>query len=138
MTLGIRFFAAHTAAVAALVALSACGGGGSSPTAPAPGGGSPGPVGATITIGANGAVSPVQVSVAVGQSVNFVNNDSRVHDMTSDPHPTHTDCPSTNAVGLLSPGQTKITNAYTTARTCGFHDHGNPNDAALMGRVVIQ
>jgi plastocyanin len=138
VTLAIRSLAAQTAAVAALVALSACGGGGSSPTTPTPGGGSPGPIGATVTIGANGAVSPVQVTIAVGQSVNFVNNDSRVHDMTSDPHPSHTDCPSANAVGLISPGQTKATNAYTTARTCGFHDHGNPNDAALMGRVVIQ
>jgi plastocyanin len=124
-------------AAAALVALGACGGG--SPGGPSgTGGGSPGPVGATVTIGANGAVSPVQVTITTGQSVAFVNSDSRVHDMTSDPHPTHTDCPPTNVVGLISPGQSKITNAYTSSRTCGFHDHGNPENTALQGRIVIQ
>jgi plastocyanin len=138
VTLGIRLITVQATAVAALVALAACGGG--SPTSPSSGPvtGSPGPVGATVTIGANGAISPVQVTIAVGQSVAFVNNDSRVHDMTSDPHPTHTDCPQTNAVGLMSPGQSKNTNAFSTARTCGFHDHGNPNDTNLIGRIVIQ
>ena len=63
-----------------------------------------------------------------------MNNDSRVHDMTSDPHPTHTDCQEINAVGLLQPSQTKLTNALNTARTCGFHDHGLPDDTGLQGR----
>ena len=67
-----------------------------------------------------------------------INNDSRSHDMSSDPHPAHTDCPSMNAVGNIWPGQTKLTNAFTTARTCGFHDHDNPDNAALIGRIVIQ
>jgi plastocyanin len=129
--------AAQMVVAAALVALGACGGG--SPSSPSnPISGSPGPVGATVTIGANGAVSPVQVTITNGQSVTFVNNDSRVHDMTSDPHPTHTDCPQTNVVGLISPGQSKNTNAFTTSRTCGFHDHGNPDNTALQGRIVIQ
>jgi plastocyanin len=126
------------AAAAALAALGACGGGGSPSSPSSPGTGSPGPVGATITIGANGAVSPSQVTIGNGQSVTFVNSDSRVHDMTSDPHPTHTDCPQTNAVGVISPGQSKTTNAFTTSRTCGFHDHGNPENTALQGRIVIQ
>src|SRR5687768_658787 len=111
--------AAQTVAVAALVALAACGGGGS-PGGPSPNpGGGPGPVGATVTIGANGAVSPTQVTIAVGQSVNFVNSDSRPHDVSSDPHPAHSDCAQTNTIGLLSNGQSKTTNAYTAARTCG-------------------
>jgi hypothetical protein len=58
--------------------------------------------------------------------------------MESDPHPAHTDCPSMNAVGLLSAGQTKLTNAFTAARSCGFHDHNNPDSAGLQGRIVIQ
>ena len=120
---------------------AACGGGGGSPTTPGGGGsgsGSPGPVGATVTIGANGVVTPTQVTVSVGQSVTFVNNHDRRHDVTSDPHPTHTDCPPMGPVGNLTAGQTKTTNAFTTARTCGFHDHDDPDNPNLRGRIVIQ
>ncbi|MDQ3212491.1 MAG: hypothetical protein M3Q85_07440 [Acidobacteriota bacterium] len=125
-------------AVGAVVLLGACGGGSDSPTSPSGGGGGTGASGATITIGSNGAVSPAQVSINVGQSVTFVNNDTRLHDMTSNPHPSHTDCPPMNAVGNLSPGQTKITNAFTTARSCGFHDHNLPQDTGLQGTITIR
>lgn len=124
----------------------ACGGG--SPTSPGGGSGSGsggvgstgavGAVGATITIGANSAVSPAQVTVATGQSVTFTNNDTRSHDMSSDPHPTHTNCPSIANVGVLQPGQSKSTFGFATAGTCGFHDHNNPESAGLRGNIVIQ
>jgi plastocyanin len=133
----MRILSGSIAAAGALAIMTACGGS-SSPTAPSGGSSGPGPSGATITIGTNGAVSPSQVTIGVGQSVTFINNDSRVHDMASNPHPVHTDCPSMNAAGNLSPGQTKLTNAFTAARTCGFHDHNNPTDAALQGNVIIQ
>ena len=131
----------RTALAAAMVMLLGACGGGDSPTSPSSGGGgggSAGPSGATVTIGSNGAVSPAQVTINVGQSVTFVNSDTRLHDMTSNPHPSHTDCPPMNAVGSLSPGQTKLTNAFTTARTCGFHDHANPESAALQGSITIR
>jgi plastocyanin len=133
----LRILSGAIVAAGALAVMTACGGS-STPTAPSGSSGSPGPSGATITIGSNGAVSPSQVTIRVGESVTFVNNDSRVHDMASNPHPAHTDCPSMNAAGNLSPGQTKLTNAFTAARTCGFHDHGNPADAALQGNIIIQ
>lgn len=134
----MRMLSGSILAAGALVVMTACGGS-DSPTAPSGGNsGGPGPSGATITIGSNGAVSPSQVTIAVGQSVTFVNNDSRMHDMSSNPHPSHTDCPSMVPVGNLSPGQTKLTNAFTTARTCGFHDHNNPENGSLQGNVVIQ
>ena len=122
--------------VASLAVAVTCGG--SNPNNPSGGGGAPGPSGATITILANGTVSPNTVTISRGQSVTIVNNDSRVHDMTSDPHPTHTDCQEINAVGLLQPSQSKLTNALNTARSCGFHDHGLPDDAGLKGRIIIQ
>jgi plastocyanin len=133
-----RRFGRQALALAALALMAACGGGNGSPNSPSPISGSPGPSGATITIGANGAVSPSQVTVTVGQSVTFVNNDTRTHDMSSDPHPIHTDCPEINAVSNLGAGQTRLTNAFPTARTCGYHDHNNPNNTALQGRIVIQ
>ena len=123
--------------VAGLAIAAACGG--SNPNNPSGGGGgAPGPSGATITILANGTLSPSTVTIQRGQSVTFVNNDSRVHDMTSDPHPTHTECQEINAVGLLQPSQSKLTNALNTARSCGLHDHGLPDDAGLKGRIIVQ
>jgi plastocyanin len=100
--------------------------------------GAVGAIGATITIGTNSAVSPSQVSIAVGQSVTFVNNDTRSHDMESDPHPAHTDCPSIANVGLLQPGQSKTTFGFSGSGSCGFHDHNNSESAGLRGRIVIQ
>jgi plastocyanin len=78
------------------------------------------------------------VTIAAGGRVTFVNNDSRAHDMESDPHPDHTDCPAINDVGFLSPGQTKVTNTLTAVRRCGFHDHNQPDTASLRGPIVIQ
>jgi plastocyanin len=45
------------------------------------------------------------VTIPVGQSVAFVNNDSVAHDMASDPFPQYTDCPAVNRVGNLEAGQ---------------------------------
>ena len=124
--------------VTLLGAAVACGGGYSSPTSPGSGGGSPGPIGATITIGANDTVSPATVTINAGESVNFVNNGTRVHEMTSDPHPTHTDCPAINAAGSLSVGQSRPTNALTTSRSCGYHDHREDTNGNLRGTIVIR
>jgi plastocyanin len=99
--------------------------------------GSPGPSGATITITASG-VSPSTVTINSGESVTFVNNDSRQHQMSSDPHPAHTDCPQINALGVLNPGETRLTNALTASRTCGFHDHINDTNASLRGSIVTR
>jgi plastocyanin len=127
-------------AVAALgLSLSvACGsdGGGGGPTTPS--GGGPGPSGATITIGSNGVVSPSSVSITVGQSVTFVNNNTRAHELASDPHPAHTNCPSINALGMLGQGQTKLTNSFSAGGTCGFHDHNDPDNANLKGTITIR
>ena len=124
---------------AALAGIIACGSsddGGGEPTTPS--GGGPGPSGATITIGANGAVSPTSVSITAGQSVTFVNNDTRAHEMASDPHPSHTACPSVNALGSLGAGQTRLTNSFGGAGTCGFHDHNDPDNNALKGTISVR
>lgn len=92
---------------------------------------------ATITITTAG-VSPKSVTVAPGSQVQFINNDRVVHQMASDPHPEHTDCPEINAVGFLNPNQSRQTGNLNTVRRCGFHDHDNPNNTALQGTIVIQ
>jgi hypothetical protein len=116
-----------------VLTLAACGGG--SPTSPSPGGGgSP-----TITITAAG-LSPTQLSVSPGTRVLFVNNDTRPHNMTSDPHPEHNDCPEINTVGLLPPNQRRETGNLVSIRTCGFHDHDDPppGGSKWTGRITIR
>ena len=132
-------------ALAAATAV-ACGGGGSgstttptSPTTPVTTTPTTGnPTTATITIGTDGRVSPASVTIAPGGRVTMINNHNQAHDMSSDPHPEHTQCPETNQIGFLSPGQTRTSGNYNTARTCGFHDHNQENNTALQGRIIIQ
>jgi hypothetical protein len=102
------------------------------PTPPA----NPAPATATVTITANG-VSSSAIDLAVSGTVMFINSDSRAHQMMSNPHPAHTDCPALN-VGVLQAGESRATAALTTARACGFHDHMNPGTSALLGTVTIR
>ncbi len=144
MTVGKEILVVRALSVATLVAMTACGG--NSPTSPGGGGssvvvrstGSVGTVGATITIGTNSAVSPSQATIAAGQSVTFINSDTRSHDIESNPHPVHSDCPAITNVGLLQPGQSKTTFGFANSGTCGFHDHNNPENSALQGRIMVQ
>jgi plastocyanin len=143
VTLGKKILVVQALSVATMVTMTACGG--SSPTSPGGGSsvvvqstGSVGTVGATITIGTNSAVSPSQVTIAVGQSVTFINSDTRSHDMESDPHPAHTNCPSIANVGLLQPGQQKTTFGFANSGTCGYHDHNDAERSGLQGRIVVQ
>ena len=125
----MRTFTGNTwrlaAAVLGLSLFVACGsddgGGRGGPTTPSDSG--PGPSGATIT---------------VGQSVTFVNNDSRSHELASDPHPAHNNCPSINALAVLGTGQTRLTNSFGAAGTCGFHDHNDPDNINLKGTITIR
>ena len=145
MILGTRRLVRHafTSTVLAALLAAACGGG--SPSSPGGGsggggggggGGAAGPIGATVTI-ANGRVTPASVTITLGQSVNFVNQDGRVRNVSSDPHPDHNQCPSLNSVGNLNNGQARATAAFTTARTCTYHDHDDPDNPNVKGTVVI-
>jgi hypothetical protein len=127
----------HAGAAVLMAGVLACGGDGGSPSGPSPISGSPGPSGATITITGSG-VSPRNVQIAVGQSVTVVNNDNRGHEIASDPHPAHTQCPEMNALGSVPAGATRQTNAFPTARTCTFHDHNDPTNSNLMGSIEIR
>jgi plastocyanin len=93
--------------------------------------------GTTVSI-TSGGVTPKTLTVARGSQVTFVNNDSRPHDMESDPHPEHTDCPEINQVGTLNPGQSRQTGNLNTARSCGFHDHLAFENGNLRGTIVVQ
>lgn len=130
----LRFMVPLVAALAV-----GCGGGdnGGTPTTPTQPN-NPTPVASTtITITSAGA-NPQVITVPAGSRVTFINNDSRSHEMHSDPHPQHGDCPPIDDVGFVAVGQTKQTGALTTQRTCGFHDHNQPDVASLRGQIIVQ
>ena len=129
-------------AVAVFVAATAvaCGGGGSSsPTTPTSPTNPTNPSDtATITIGSDGRVSPQTVTIPRGGRVTMINNHNLAHDMSSDPHPDHTQCPELNQWGFLQPGQQRTSGNLNVARTCGFHDHNRDTDPNLRGTITIQ
>jgi hypothetical protein len=92
--------------------------------------------GATIRLAA-GAVTPKQVRVYQGTRVTFVNQDSSNHEIQSDPLHLHTDCPALNSIGLIVPGQARVSDPFLVARPCGFHDHVNEGDARFYGTVFV-
>ena len=137
------------AAVVVSIAAIACGGGSSTtPTSPTPPVTTPpttpttptgpNPTTATITIGADGRVTPASVTIAPGGRVTMINNHNQPHDMSSDPHPEHSQCPEINQIGFLTAGQSRTSGTFNTARTCGFHDHNLPDNTGLQGRIIIQ
>ena len=91
---------------------------------------------ATITITTTGLV-PKRVEIKAWSHVTFVNQDARPHVVSSDPVPTHTDCPPINQVGYLNPGESRTTGTMNEPRTCGFHDHLNENDPTYAGQIVV-
>ena len=103
-------------------------------TAPAP----PPPAGPpTVSITPSGMI-PLDITIAVGQRVTFVNNDTRAHDLVGGVDPSHPDCPEITLAGFLTPGQSRDTGAFTTARTCEYHDHTQLSVAAFQGRIIIR
>ncbi|TSC71708.1 MAG: plastocyanin-like protein [Parcubacteria group bacterium Gr01-1014_38] len=114
-----------------------------SPTASADTGGLPGvgspqasptvpTSGATVSIATTG-FSPATVSVPVNGTVTFTNSDTQSHQVSSDPHPIHTNYPPLNG-DVLAPGQSR-TVTFTQAGTFGYHDHLNPG---LRGTVTVR
>jgi plastocyanin len=130
--LALAMFVAFLTALAA----GACGGGGGSSTPSAPGTNPPSGGTLTVTISAAG-VSPRSLQVPLGGRVTFVNNDTRTHQIMSDPNPLHNDCPSINEIATIGPGQTRQTASLDVRRTCGYHDHMNPTETALQGALMI-
>lgn len=130
----MRFRAVRASLAGLVVALAACGGGGGSTPAPSPIPTNPN----VITISSSGVASPKELTVAPGARILFVNSDARRHDMTSDDHPDHLECPALNQVGLLAAGQSRESGNLIVLRTCGFHDHEDAGNNNLKGRIIVR
>jgi len=112
--------------------VTACGSWGNSPTAP-----EPTPSGPTITITSTG-LSSRTIEIPVGGRLTIVNRDAIAHDMGSDPHPGHEDCPELNQIGMLEPGRSRTSGNLVEARTCGMHDHLRHLDTSLHLKITIK
>ena len=100
--------------------------------------GTTGASGATITL-TGGGITPSSVTISIGQSVTFVNTDTRSHEIASNPHPQHGSCPSIErGLATLTAGQTKLTQGFAGAGTCGFHDHLDSANPNFMGTIIIR
>ena len=91
----------------------------------------------TITITANG-MTPLDITIDVGQRVTFVNNDVRAHDVVGGVDPSHPECPQILEAGFLSAGQRRDTGVFASAQTCNYHDHTALGVAAFSGRIIIK
>jgi plastocyanin len=124
--------------IAGAIALVAACGGSSSSSSTSPSGSCTPSSSATTFVIMNNTVCPQTITVSRGTQVTFSNQDIVIHEMDSDPHPEHTDCVELNQVDFLSPGQSRQTGNLNIARTCGFHDHQNPDRASMKGSIIIR
>jgi hypothetical protein len=92
----------------------------------------------TMTIDAAGVLGPKELVVSPGTRVVITNRSARARQVSSDPHPDHTDCPEINQVGFLAPNATRETGNLNVVRTCGIHDHDDPSNADMRARIVIR
>ena len=123
---------------AGIAIVAACGGSSSSPSSnPTPGACTPSANANTLVI-QNNTICPSALTVTRGTQITILNSDSRTHEMDSDPHPEHTDCPELNQIGFLSTGQSRQSGNLNIARKCGMHDHSSPDTASLKATITIQ
>ena|SRR5882672_1550963 len=119
----------------------ACGGSSSSPgttTTSSPSAGCTPSSSANTLVIQNNSICPQALTVTRGTQITVLNSDSRAHEMDSDPHPEHTDCPELNQIGHLEPMQSRQSGNLNTPRKCGMHDHTLPDAAALKATITIQ
>jgi hypothetical protein len=123
------------AAAIVLAAALSCGGSSSSPSPPS-GGCTPSANPNTLVI-MNNSICPQTLTVSRGSQLTIMNQDSNTHEMNSDPHPEHTDCPEID-IGFLATGQSRSSNNLNIARRCGIHDHNNSTRDSLKATITIQ
>ena len=90
------------------------------------------PSGNTVTITASG-FSPPTITISVGESVMWVNNDIKNHWPASDIHTKHTDYSGFDSLGISSGSSWSF--KFNATGTWNYHDHNLP---ARKGIVIVQ
>lgn len=78
--------------------------------------------------------SPSQITIPVGKTVKFINNDETERWPASGVHPTHQLCPGFDSLKPIAPGES-YTFTFKEAKTCPMHDHLNPS---LRGSIIVK
>jgi hypothetical protein len=93
-----------------------------------------------------GGVFPKRMVVQDGTRVRVVNKDTVSHRIESNTHPENDECPRINDLGVLQPGESKLTGNMVIElgiNACGFHDEQagttfNFTNMAMWGRIIIK
>jgi plastocyanin len=85
-----------------------------------------------IAYGAGG-FAPQNIVIDTGQTVTWSNNSGIDADVSSSPHPTHTDYPPLN-LGTLSSGST-LSLTFTSKGIYKYHNHLNPSQ---FGTITVE
>lgn len=86
----------------------------------------------TVTI-ADTAFSPQELKIKVSDTVTWKNEDTAIHKIASDPHPTHTDLPELVS-GNLAKGQ-NYSFTFDKKGTFGYHCHLHVN---MKGTIIVE
>lgn len=78
---------------------------------------------------------PQTITVKKGTTVNWINEDTKPHQIASDPHPTHANLPELNS-GLPLGDDEVYTFTFDKTGEFTYHDHINP--FKFKGTVIVQ
>ncbi len=85
-----------------------------------------------VTISSSG-FSPNDITIKVGGSVTWMNSSSDMQNVSSDPHPTHTNYSPLNLGNIPADG--KVSLVFPKAGTYTYHDHLHPS---FKGSITVQ
>ncbi|OGF89737.1 hypothetical protein A3I27_03245 [Candidatus Giovannonibacteria bacterium RIFCSPLOWO2_02_FULL_43_11b] len=78
--------------------------------------------------------SPSEVRIKAGDTVKFINKDTKKRWPASGAHPQHTTCLGFDAKPGINPGES-YSHTFTDVKTCPMHDHLNPTQ---FGKIIVE
>lgn len=81
-------------------------------------------------------LTPKEITIKVGDIVEFRNSDLKPHWPASAPHPTHTAYPEFDSKAKVAPGEI-WTFTFTKSGDWKFHDHLNANNSRFQGIIHV-
>jgi len=87
----------------------------------------------------SGGFNPQHITIRVGDTVRWVNNDDELHWPASDPHPTHTGVPDFDPLADLLPGE-NFSYTFSMMGAFPYHDHTQAvidDVATIVGAIIV-